>query len=533
MIVDTYRQNYLVDPRAKSVLYNPTVSEMWTPVAGPLRPDQEKQLGSRLGITKNTHTGFVEPTHMNSAVFEDSYFNFINKGVAVNPTAPIHAEGGAAPLIYNRNASKENTPGFSQTKLSEDEKKRLRDKRKAASDASDVDGFAGPWASRETDEDSKKAQEITPAIQAHMEAMKEAKKQKNAARGKSADDDEIEPETSIFHGETLYDYQGRSYVSPPSSLKVNAAEDMKCYLPKQQIHTWSGHSKGVNRILFFPNTGHLLLSASMDKTMKIWSVGSGYKCLRTFNGHSEGIRDICFNSDGSRFMSCSYDRYIKLWDTETGQVISRHTSKKIPYCVKIHPEKDKENEVVVGQHDKLVVTWDVRANEIVQQYNEHLGPVNSVTFIDENRRFVSTSDDKKLFVWEYGIPVVVKHISEPDMHSMPYVAVHPSGKYFVGQSQDNQVLCFTAIGKYKLKRDKRFIGHLTAGYACEISFSPDGQFIMSGDAQGRVVFWDWKSQKVLKKLKAHDQVAIGAAWHPLETSKVATCSWDGTIKYWD
>ena len=31
----------------------------------------------------------------------------------------------------------------------------------------------------------------------------------------------------------------------------------------------------------------------------------------------------------------------------------------------------------------------------------HLGSVNSVTFVDENRRFVSTSDDKSLRVWEW------------------------------------------------------------------------------------------------------------------------------------
>ena len=32
---------------------------------------------------------------------------------------------------------------------------------------------------------------------------------------------------------------------------------------------------------------------------------------------------------------------------------------------------------------------------------------------------------------------------------------------------------------------------------------------------------------------AQDKVTIGCEWHPLEQSKVATCSWDGTIKYWD
>ena len=39
--------------------------------------------------------------------------------------------------------------------------------------------------------------------------------------------------------------------------------------------------------------------------------------------------------------------------------------------------------------------------------------------------------------------------------------------------------------------------------------------------------------QVFRKLKCHDQVCISALWHPFEPSAVATCSWDGTIKYWD
>jgi len=45
--------------------------------------------------------------------------------------------------------------------------------------------------------------------------------------------------------------------------------------------------------------------------------------------------------------------------------------------------------------------WDIRTEEIVQEYDRHLGAVNSITFVDQNRRFVSTSDDKSLRVWEW------------------------------------------------------------------------------------------------------------------------------------
>jgi pre-mRNA-processing factor 17 len=37
-----------------------------------------------------------------------------------------------------------------------------------------------------------------------------------------------------------------------------------------------------------------------------------------------------------------------------------------------------------------------------------LGAVNTITFVDENRRFVSTSGDKSMRVWEWDIPVDMK-----------------------------------------------------------------------------------------------------------------------------
>ena len=37
--------------------------------------------------------------------------------------------------------------------------------------------------------------------------------------------------------------------------------------------------------------------------------------------------------------------------------------------------------------------------------------MNTVTFVDEGRRFVTTSDDKTIRVWELGIPVQVRQLA--------------------------------------------------------------------------------------------------------------------------
>jgi len=36
-------------------------------------------------------------------------------------------------------------------------------------------------------------------------------------------------------------------------------------------------------------------------------------------GHSKGVRDICFSNDGRKFITASFDKYLKIWDTETGK----------------------------------------------------------------------------------------------------------------------------------------------------------------------------------------------------------------------
>lgn len=149
-------------------------------------------------------------------------------------------------------------------------------------------------------------------------------------------------------------------------------------------------------------------------------------CLRTFLGHGRAVKDVTFSNDGRRFLSCGFDRYIKLWDTETGQCLKNFSNGKMAHVLRFHPDEDKQNIFLAGMMDKKIIQYDIDSGEITQEYDQHLGPVNSITFVDDNRRFVTTSDDKTIRAWDFDIPVVIKYIAEPYMHSMPAVTLHPS-----------------------------------------------------------------------------------------------------------
>ncbi|CAM9889225.1 unnamed protein product, partial [Heterosigma akashiwo] len=337
------------------------------------------------------------------------------------------------------------------------------------------------------------------------------------------------------------DYQGRSWLAPPKGASGKAGpQGLPCRCEERPdccVHKWTGHTKGVNHVEWLPGYGHLLLSCSMDSRSRSGMPTPAPGVKRTYSGHSMGVREARFNSTGAQFVTVSFDRFARVWDTETGQAVSTFTNRKVPYCATFYPED--ENIFLAGCSDNQVRSALTRQDgEIVQLYNHHLGPVNTVTFRGGEPRIVTTSDDKKILVWEYNIPVPITYISEPHMHSMPAVTVHPRGNLREQHnSLNNEIHVYTAAAGFKQMRKKVFKGHVNAGTRTGgegITFSPNGKYMASGDAEGKFFVWDWGSTRIYKRLNAHENgPCISAAWHPVEPSWVATCGWDGLIKLWD
>ncbi|KAG9314618.1 WD40-repeat-containing domain protein [Chiua virens] len=431
--------------------------DMILPIQGPENPFADR---NRF-LNQNALAGHVEEQAMSDHAFKAQHLTHSILGYSVNPSVDPNAPS----VLGSLDIAHEN--GFATVdaiRLTNAQKKDLKRKRKNKGNPDIVDGegaYVGPWATWEGEDQAGFLDGVEEDEGEHPEEEEEpgapvVKKKAKPKRGG------VGQETSVFHGKSMTDYQGRTYIHPPVA-----------------------------------DAPHL--------SAELWDVYTHGNCLRTFHGHVQAVKDVTFSNDGNG---------------------------KTPYVVRFHPDDDKQHIFLAGMSDKKIIQYDMNSGEITQEYDQHLGPVNTITFVDENRRFVTTSDDKTIRAWDYDIPVVIKYIAEPHMHSMPAVTLHPSKKYFAAQSLDNQILVYST-DNFRQNRKKRFAGHSVAGYACQVGFSPDGKWISSGDSEGNVVFWDWKSGRIKSRLKAHSKVVIAHEWLPHETSKVVTASWDGLIKLWD
>ena len=529
----------LGNPTSNALTYNATYDNLARPSEGPANPFKSTNGNKRK--KGNVITGNAEETSMSEATFNNLHRTYQSLGYAQDPSV-----NGA--FVGNQSAvAKFGGKDVVEMRPTKDDSAAIRAKRQKKGDSSIVEGegaYLGPWAKYTADDEAYDEVEADAdrELASDEEWVEEGIVLANLpAPPKSAtayQEDVTEKETTEFHGSAEFDYQGRTYMHVPQDLDVDLKKEqglVKNFPPKKLIHVFKSHTKPITSLRFFPQSSHLLLSSSADSTVKIWDGHHDRELLRTFKGHGKSVTDTDFHPTGTTFLSASFDRQMKLWDTEYGKCISRFTTGKTPHCIRFQPA-DGGNEFIAGMSDKKIVQFDTRSGELTQEYDHHLGPINSLTFCDENRRFISTSDDKSLRAWEYNIPVPIKFIADPSMYALTRSSLHPSGKYVAFQSADNQIVVYAAGDKFRQNRKKGFRGHNTSGYAIDVACSPDGGLVASGDSAGYVCFWDWKTGKMWHKIQAGGEgngAVTCVAWHGQESSKVATGGLDGVVRYWD
>ena len=157
-------------------------------------------------------------------------------------------------------------------------------------------------------------------------------------------------------------------------LKVVCGLGKTWPLALQQL---KGHDNYVLSVAFSPD-GSKIVSGSSDKTIRVWDASTGVEMLPPLRGHDSWVESVAFSPDGSKIVSGSRDNTIRVWDASTGVEMLPPLRGHDDWVesVAFSPDGSK---IVSRSHDKTIRIWDASTGvEIVLESDSRGVPIFNV-----------------------------------------------------------------------------------------------------------------------------------------------------------
>jgi WD40 repeat protein/energy-coupling factor transporter ATP-binding protein EcfA2 len=266
----------------------------------------------------------------------------------------------------------------------------------------------------------------------------------------------------------------------------------------------------------FDGDGARILTASWDKTAKLWDSRSG-KLIMTF-AHNAAVNTAKFSSNGTRVVTASADKTAKVWDASSGRLLCLFKHEDNVIDATFSPDSGR---VATASADKTVKVWDVSSGGLIATL-AHQGVVNAVAFSPDGKRILTASADKTAKLWNAASGALIA--SFPHQGTVYFGLFSPDGTRIVTTSGDRTAKLWDASSARLLAT---FTHQDSVYYA---AFSPDGTRLISASADKSAKIWETASAKLIVTL-AHQDVVYHVAFSP-DGERVVTASWDRTAKLW-
>ncbi|KAG7996612.1 hypothetical protein I3843_01G169500 [Carya illinoinensis] len=168
----------------------------------------------------------------------------------------------------------------------------------------------------------------------------------------------------------------------------------------QILSTLSGHSKKVTSLKFVAR-GDLFLTASADKTVRVWqeSDDGNYNCRHILKDHTAEVQAITVHATNNYFVTASLDSTWCFYELSSGlcltQVVDASDSNGYTSAA-FHPDGLI---LGTGTSEAVVKIWDVKSQANVARFDGHVGAVTSISF-SENGYFLATAAHDGVKLWD-------------------------------------------------------------------------------------------------------------------------------------
>ncbi|KAG6119928.1 hypothetical protein E4U13_007095 [Claviceps humidiphila] len=172
------------------------------------------------------------------------------------------------------------------------------------------------------------------------------------------------------------------------------------YNTSEKVAQFEAHPDYIRAIAVHP-TLPFILTASDDMTIKLWDWEKGWKCVQVFEGHSHYVMGIAINpKDTNTFASACLDRTVKIWSLGSSTAnftLEAHETKGVNH-VDYYPHSDKPY-LLTTSDDRTVKVWDYTTKSLIATLEGHTNNVSFACYHPELPVIVSGSEDGTIRIW--------------------------------------------------------------------------------------------------------------------------------------
>nr|XP_006818297.1 PREDICTED: apoptotic protease-activating factor 1-like [Saccoglossus kowalevskii] len=339
----------------------------------------------------------------------------------------------------------------------------------------------------------------------------------------------------FFAGKDVYDVTQLALCQPVESAVYKQAKERALRKPDLFYVDWSNkenfsyaclltnkvHDDAV-KCAQFSCCGQKVVSCSGDKTVKVWDSQSGQEYL-SLEGHTDFVNWCCFSPDCTMVASCSDDHTVRVWNVQTGGII--HTLKDHEENVYMCDWSHDGKRLVSCSQDWYIKIWDVITGEVSVELCDDDKAVKCCSFSLDDQFLVSCCDDVVVKVWCISTEDVIVT--------------------YKGHNTNITSCCFSPDGQNIASSSEYFIQVWVARtgqrlHTCEAkpsvfiqncAYSAKGDLIAAGLSDFSIQIWDTTSFNTMAVYKGHSGWVYCVRFDPAG-ERIISAADDETVMIW-
>lgn len=251
-------------------------------------------------------------------------------------------------------------------------------------------------------------------------------------------------------------------------------------------------------------------------------------------GHDDLIQGLAFSPDGRWLVTASADRSARLWDLAS-PVAAPKAYGGGPANVRAFGLLPKTGELVTAAADGRLLRWDYRQRQLVAGLDPGVGSLPVLAVSPDGNWLAAGAEGGELLLWRLaggGSASDSPLLSVQSEASVEVIGYSPDSRWLAWGTSDGDVF-LQPLKAGALETHISLSAQESGAGIAALAIGPDSRWLAVGEKDGTLVVWDLRDPKAPPRVRSgHEERIYTLAFAPTGDGRFATASADGTVRVW-